>query len=223
MGSGILVRDELFKIIHWTRLDAGERTAAIERIAEQIIANQVMLLPSETRYALVARADSLDALDQLLALKGRPKQQPVSVFVESKEMISDIAFETECSRALSARFLPGPLTLVIEARKQFPSPIVMNGTIGVRISSDPVIQAVLKRVKFPLTATSANRSGMIECTTVDEILAQIGTTTLSAIDDGPREGQTSTVVDARTEKTVILREGAIRREEIEHVINSSVK
>ncbi len=223
MGSGVLVREKRIEIILWARLNAGERTAAIERIAEQISANEVVLLPSETRYALVARADSADALDQLLAIKGRPKQQPVSVFVESREMISDIAVETRCSRALSVRFLPGPLTLVLEARKQFPAPVVMDGTIGIRVSSDPIIQSVVRKVKFPLTATSANRSGMIECTIVDEILAQLGTTRMLAIDDGPRDGQTSTVVGARTEKAIILREGVIRREEIEQVIESNLK
>lgn len=217
------MRDEKIEIIQWSRLHPSERTATIDRIAEQISANQVVLLPSETRYALIARADSADALDQLLALKGRPQQQPVSVFVESREMISDIAVETKCSRALSARFLPGPLTLVLNARKLFPAPVVTNGTIGIRVSSDPIIQSVVKKVKFPLTATSANRSGMIECTIVDEILAQLGTTRLLAIDDGPREGQTSTVIDARTERTLILREGAIRREEIEQVIESILK
>lgn len=223
MASGVMMRDERIEIIQWGRLHPNEQLAAIERVSEQILANRVVLLPSETRYALVARADSADALDQLLALKGRPQQQPVSVFVESREMISDIAVDTTCSRALSVRFLPGPLTLVLEARKLFPSPVVMNGTIGLRISSDPIIRSVVRNVKFPLTATSANRSGMIECTRVDEILAQLGTTPLLAIDDGPRDGQTSTVVDARTERAVILRVGAIRREDIEQVIESNLK
>lgn len=223
MTAGVLVTKERSEIIRWEYLSDSERANALERALEQIQSGQVVLLPSETRYALVARADSEEALDRLLAIKGRPGQQPISVFVQSTEHISEIAQETPVSIALSSQFLPGPLTLILTARKLFPSPVVTNGGIGIRVSSDPIIQSIAEKLHFPLTATSANRSGMLECTTVEEIFAQLGDQTLLAIDDGPRSGQTSTVVDARSERAVILREGAIGRDEIERVTRTDSK
>lgn len=64
----------------------------------------------------------------------------------------------------------------------------------------------------PFTATSANRAGEPTLTTVDEILSQLGDAAHEidlVIDTGKLEGQGSTVVDARGDKPVILRQGAV--------------
>lgn len=205
-------------IFYWPLMDTFARDEALDKIAEALRADQVVVLPSETRYALVARADSEYALECLMTIKGRAANQPVAIFLPSREHISTIAQEIPLSIALAEKFLPGPMTLVLTPRKKFPEPIILNGSIGIRVSPEPILVSLFQRIDFPLTATSANRSGSPECTTVDEILAQFGDAALHTIDDGPRDGKTSTVIDARGEEIKILREGAIGRREVEAAI-----
>ena len=61
---------------------------------------------------------------------------------------------------LIERFWPGPLTLVLPARRKCRSRFVNStGGVGVRISSQPIATELVKDLGRPLTATSANPSG----------------------------------------------------------------
>lgn len=204
-------------IFKWYAMNPFERDEARAQIARALIEDQVVVLPSETRYALVARADSVFALSQLVKIKGRSANQPLSIFLPARHTIAMVAHETPLSILLAEIFLPGPMTLVLSPKLDFPGPVILNDTIGIRVSSDPVLKGIFQKLEFPLTATSANRSGGVECTTVEEIIAQLGNAPLMLIDDGPRAGTTSTVLDARGDEAIVLREGAVSRSEIEAV------
>jgi tRNA threonylcarbamoyl adenosine modification protein (Sua5/YciO/YrdC/YwlC family) len=95
---------------------------------------------------------------------------------------------------------------------------VVDGKIGLRWSSSPVIDGLLRRLECPLTATSANISGRPDPESVEEIVSQFGDRVDLYLDAGPLTGPTSTVVDCSGEKPKILRDGAIPRAEIEREI-----
>lgn len=181
----------------------------------------LVVAPTETRYGLLARADSPEALANLYSVKERPANLTTAVFFAD---LSELRHRCELSGAaerLAEHFLPGPLTLVCEAkeptRRLVHPPAINSGIIGVRISPARVIVELLKLVDFPLTATSANLSGRPDVTTVAEIDGQLNEGVDLYLDSGPLSGPTSTVVDVTGPELKVLREGAIPTSELEKV------
>ena len=93
--------------------------------------------------------------------------------------------------------------------------------MAVRIPAHPIPIALIEGIGTPLVGTSANLSGRPSPLTAGEVHDQLGDEVDLIIDDGtPCPGTASTIVDVTGEVPVILREGAISREEIERVLES---
>lgn len=191
---------------------------ALEEAAGILSRGGLVVAPTETRYGLLARADLQPLLERLYAVKLRPLDQATAVMVGGAKDIEALGEMTPSARLLMERFLPGPLTLVLRARPDWPPPRVVEGKIGLRWSSSPVIDGLLRHVDCPLTATSANISGRPDPESVEEIVSQFGDRIDLYLDAGPLTGPTSTVVDFSGRTPRILREGAIPRADIEREI-----
>ncbi|MBD3258070.1 threonylcarbamoyl-AMP synthase [candidate division GN15 bacterium] len=187
----------------------------VDEAARLLRDRQLVVAPTETRYGLLARADSPAAVDRLCQAKMRGERHPVAVFASSAEEIGRLAVLSEDATRLSRRFLPGPLTLVLTARVDWPAPLVINGKIGVRWSSSPVIGALLTATGTPLTATSANLSGQGERERVEDVAQDFGEAVALYLNGGPLTGATSTVVDCTADHIRVLREAAIEAAALE--------
>ncbi|MFZ5980065.1 MAG: L-threonylcarbamoyladenylate synthase [Candidatus Zixiibacteriota bacterium] len=180
---------------------------------------KLVVAPTETRYGLLTRADRREALKKLYRAKARPDSMPTAVFVGSREEIFRYGEISDIARFLTECFLPGPLTLVLRAAQKMPAPlVVVDGKIGVRLSSSPVIGRLMAGVSFPLTATSANLSGRPEHDTVEEIVDDLGEAVELYLDGGVLNFPTSTVVDCSKDRIKILRSGAIAPGEIKDAL-----
>ncbi len=177
-----------------------------------------VVAPTETRYGLLARADSQKILKKLFDLKQRPLSMPTAVFVASLEQVSEYAQVTDLARRLNEAFLPGPLTVILKTKQTYEAPLSVDGKMGFRISSAPVIGELLARVGCPLTATSANKSGSVEPETVEDIQQLFGSQVGLYLDAGLLDHPASTVVEATTEIPEILRAGAVAPETLFRVV-----
>lgn len=186
-------------------------TDIIKAAADILNRDGVVVVPTETRYGLAVRADRKRAFQKVFEIKGRGADNPSAIFIKGIANISTYARETEISRRVAARFLPGPLTLVLEAHRGLDNPAIHAGKIGLRVSSSAVIGALLNAIDFDITATSANKSGGETFETVEEIAAIFESDVNLYLDAGRLAGPVSTVVDCSSDKAVILREGAIGR------------
>ncbi len=186
----------------------------------------MILYPTETLYALGVNA--LDAIEvgRLFTLKGREDSKSVSWLVRDIEDVRRFAYVGEVAAKIAARFLPGPLTLVLPVKSELPNELVgPERTVGFRISSDGMAQAIIEafmsEYDAPLTCTSANVSGMPTLPTVGEILQQFGdqSNLIDEVhDDGVRKGLASTVVKVVDGEVIMLREGAISEADIRAVL-----
>jgi L-threonylcarbamoyladenylate synthase len=133
-------------------------------------------------------------------------------------MAEQYAEVTPLARKLAEKFLPGKLTIVLNAKDSLPERLTGGtGTIGIRIPNHPVPLQLVRGLGRPITATSANVADMPTLETPKEILAQFGEKMpwiTEVIDEGALPPSLpSTVVDARGEKPVVIREGAVSRAE----------
>ena len=186
----------------------------------------MILYPTETLYALGVNALDFQEIEKILLLKGRDENKPSSWLVRSLADIEHYGELTEVARKIATRFLPGPLTLILEAKNKVPEHRrKFYNEVSFRISSDPIAQKVvaefMQEYDAPLTCTSANVSGLSTLSTVGEIQQQFGEKAkmiTKIIDDGPRKGLASTIVRVVDDTVSILREGEITEKEILSVI-----
>ena len=194
--------------------------AQIQRIARVLESGKIVVVPTETMYGLLTRADRQDALEELYRVKQRPLTQATALLVGGAEDVVELGQMNESAERILARFLPGPLTLVLRAKPDWPPPRVVDRKIGIRWSSSKIIGALMRQISFPVSATSANVSGQKDAESVEEIRAALGDKVALYVDAGRLVGPVSTVVDCSSTNVRVLREGAISREKLQECLGS---
>lgn len=206
-------------------LSLGDESASadiLHRASETLKAGGLVVAPTETTYGLLVRADSVSSLRRLVEVKGRPSNMATSIFVRDRNHLVSLAELTRNGEILVDKFLPGPLTLVLRDRSQLPEPVVVRGKIGLRWSSHPLVAALVGGLTFPVTATSANVSGMGGENDPSRIRDELGPQVDLILDAGRVRSVVSTVIDCSSGEPTILREGAITREAIEAATGARV-
>jgi L-threonylcarbamoyladenylate synthase len=176
----------------------------------------LVAFPTETVYGLGADATNDQAVAAIFAAKGRPSFNPLIIHFANIEAAMYHAEFNDMAQTLAAAFWPGPLTLVLNRRKDSPiSRLVSAGldTLAVRVPAHPVAHALLSAVDLPIAAPSANRSGAISPTTAAHVAASLGDAPALILDSGACQvGVESTVLDLSQSPPTLLRPGGIATE-----------
>ena len=174
----------------------------------------IVAFPTETFYGLGVKFNKEASLRKLYELKKRPEEKPMPLIIGSRESLSMIAvFVNEIAESLMDKFWPGPLTLLLEAKKSL-SPYLTadTGRIAVRIPGESFALHLAKKAGFPITSTSANISGMPPAEDADTVIRYFGKKIDMVIDGGKTAGRLpSTIADVTEKKIKIVRKGAIAR------------
>jgi L-threonylcarbamoyladenylate synthase len=198
---------------------------AVHKAAKELRAGSIVVYPTDTIYGLAVDALNVQAIERLKELKGREKKKPISVIVADSASIGKYAELTSAARGFAGEFLPGPLTLVLRAKKTIPEELTLNDTIGIRIPNNPFCLTLARELGRPYTSTSANRSGRETPASLKEVIAQFGNSAkdislaiyygdTETLSPGMPAGKPSTVLSCITDTPHILREGAITRAEL---------
>lgn len=200
--------------------------ALIDAAVQSVRWAHAIVYPTETLYGLGVDATSVAGLARLADLKGGDRDKPVSVLVSSREMLESLVAEVPtAAERLIERFWPGALTIAFAARPELSSRLTAGtGTIGARISSHPVAQAIVAKLGRPLTATSANPGGSPPPAAIDVARGYFAERVATYVDAGPTAGgPPSTVVDCSTATPRLVRVGAIPLEAIEAAAGMRVR
>ena len=172
----------------------------------------IVAFPTETYYGLAVDPFNEKALTDLFRLKGRPLHKPFLVLIQDETQLLSLASSIPPAyRPLMQAFWPGPLTLVFPAVASLSSVLTGDGDgIGVRISPHPVAKAFGQMWSRPMTATSANLSGMPAARTADEVRQFFGDAVTCILDGGETPGgMSSTVVGLDQGELQLIRAGVI--------------
>jgi L-threonylcarbamoyladenylate synthase len=181
----------------------------------------VVAFPTDTFYGLAADPQSAAAIAALFALKGRDVRQAVPFVAASRAQVDAWCGLSDASAHLATAFWPGPLSLICAAPDSVVAEARAGGdTVAVRVPDHPIARALAYAWGSPLPATSANRSGEPPAQRVEE-LTSLANPTLLVVDAGPTPGgAASTIVDARGDAPVLVREGAIAWERVLHSLKA---
>jgi L-threonylcarbamoyladenylate synthase len=178
----------------------------------------IVAFPTDTVYGLGAAVNLPQAVARVYQVKERPKNMPLPLLLADKSQIEEVAEPVPAiAWLLAAKFLPGALTMVLLKSKSVPDTVTGGGkTVAIRIPAHPVPLALARGIGTPIVGTSANLSGKPSALTAEEVHAQLDGKVDLIIDGGRCPGgRESTIVDLTGETPLILREGAISREELE--------
>lgn len=180
----------------------------------------IVAFPTDTVYGLGADFNIHQAVKRVYTVKERPRNMALPLLLADTSQITEVAYPVPpIAWLLINNFLPGALTIVLPKSNSVPDIITGGGaTVALRVPAHPVPVALAQGLGMPIVGTSANLSGRPSPLTADEVYSQFGNKIDLVIDGGRCPGgKESTIVDVTGETPVILREGAISREEIERV------
>lgn len=195
----------------------------IEEAARLLKEGELISFPTETVYGLGANAMNENAVKKVYAAKGRPSDNPLIVHVASIEEVENYVEEmSHQAKELMTKFWPGPLTLIFKAKPGVFSKTVTGGltSVAIRMPNNKATLALIKSVGVPLVGPSANTSGKPSPTTAAHVYHDLNGKIAGILDGGETGvGLESTVLDmTNPEKPMILRPGALTKEELESVV-----
>ena len=181
----------------------------IEKAIDILKNGGLIVYPTETCYGIGCDALNENAVEKIYRVKKREKKKPLSIIVSSLEMMRKYGKITKEVEYLVKKFMPGPLTIVVEKKRTIPD-ILNPKEIAFRISSHPIAQQLVKELDKPITATSANISGSKPIYSSEEIVKIFNGKVDMIIDSGNLPLiQPSTIIRVKKSKIELIREGAI--------------
>jgi L-threonylcarbamoyladenylate synthase len=192
---------------------------AIRRAAILIRLGGVVIYPTDTVYGLGCDPANVDAARRVCEIKGRA-DKPLPLACSDMEMARRIVEFNPIAERLAERFWPGPLTMVLPARVDYPVWVTHGArTLGVRVPGHPTARRLARLSGGVVVTTSANKSGEPPPRTADEAAAQIGEEVDLILDAGPAPlKKPSTVLDLTGEEIWIIRPGPITAEDIKKAL-----
>ena len=188
--------------------------------------NDCVGIPTETVYGLAANAYSDMATSKIFRLKKRQKKNPLIVHYYSIEMLKKDCHINNNFIKLKKKFCPGPITFVLKLKKESKiSKNVTNNkkTLAIRFPKHSLTRKLLKNLKYPLAAPSANISTKISPVSKKDVEEEFGKKIKFILDGGNSKiGLESTIVSL-INKPQILRLGGLEINKINRVLRTNLK
>ena len=191
----------------------------LDEAADLLKQGKVVAFPTETVYGLGVIYDNKEAYDELVKVKRRPPFKPFTLMLADKEDVAKYAKLNDAAKAIVEGLMPGQITMITEAQPGLPAWCVSDvGQVGVRIADYELIRNLIRKTGKPLLVPSANKSGEQPGTTAQEVVDAFGDEIAAVIEGKTISNQPSTIVFVEEKHTDIIREGAIKIEDIKRVI-----
>jgi len=186
---------------------------------------ECVAIPTETVYGIAGNAYSDTACKKIFRLKKRPTNNPLIIhYYDLKKLKDDCDLNSDFFK-LYKRFCPGPITFILNQKKKSKiSKVATNkkNTLAVRFPKHPVARILLKHLKFPVAAPSANISSRVSAVTSSDVKDDFGKKIKYILEGGRSSfGVESTIIDLR-KKPKILRLGSLEVETIQKTLKKKI-
>lgn len=184
----------------------------ITRALQVLKKGGIVAYPTESFYGLGVTANIESAVKRLYLLKKRPLDKPVPVIVGNNNVLMSIVKSVPLqAKKLMDKFWPGPLNIIFDSKNNLP--VMLTGgreKVAVRIPGNSFALALARASDFPITATSANLSGMPPAQEPEEVANYFGDDIDLIVDCGKAPGGApSTIIDTTVTPARVLREGSV--------------
>lgn len=191
-------------------------------ISNALKEGKLVVFPTDTVYGIGTNAYNEEACEKIYKVKGRPKNKPLLILISEISMLKEIVdYISPAEQKLIDAFWPGPLTITFKKREGVLPNVILAGYthIGIRLIKDGIIHDLIQTAGVPIVAPSANISGNITGTKIENIVKEFDCKVDYILDYGDIESDiVSTIVQVEDEKLLIIREGKIKKEELAKVL-----
>lgn len=187
-------------------------------IARAMSEGAVVVFPTDTVYGIGTGAFCEDATQQIYRLKNRPATQPLQILTSSVEQAQRVAVLNEPARKLAKAYWPGALTLILPPSQEGKNLTRGFAGLGLRVPNYPPLTDILAQMVMPISSTSANLHGQPVLTDEKEVLSAFAQKVDIIIKGGLLSPTASSVVDLTGKNPVLLREGALSKTDLEHIL-----
>jgi len=199
--------------------------ANIKKARNLLNKRECVAIPTETVYGIAGNAYSDTACKKIFRLKKRPMNNPLIIhYYNLKKLKDDCDLNVDFFK-LYKRFCPGPITFILNQKKKSKiSKIATNkkNTLAVRFPKHPVARILLKHLKFPIAAPSANISSRVSAVTSSDVKDDFGKKIKYILEGGRSSvGVESTIIDLR-KKPKILRLGGLEIETLQKILKKKI-
>ena len=199
--------------------------ANIKKARNLLNKRECVAIPTETVYGIAGNAYSDTACKKIFRLKKRPINNPLIIhYYDLKKLKDDCDLNGDFLK-LYKRFCPGPITFILNQKKKSKiSKIATNkkNTLAVRFPKHPVARVLLKHLKFPIAAPSANISSRVSAVTSSDVKDDFGKKIKYILEGGRSSvGVESTIIDLR-KKPKILRLGGLEVETLQKILKKKI-
>ena len=182
----------------------------IQQAVEVLHGGGVAAYPTDSVYALGCAIESRDAIERIYRAKGMHKNQRLALICPDLSTASEFGMFSQTAFRLAQRIFPGPYTLVVPATRAVPKTLTdtKRRTVGIRITSHPIAQALAVALGRPLLTSSAvsPETGEV-CRDADEVLEVFGKSVDVVIDTLQTASEPSTVIEVDGDAITLIRQG----------------
>ncbi len=171
-----------------------------------LMPGSIAVIPTDTVYGVVARAQDREAVAALYALKHR-EHKPGTLVAANIDQLVELGFKKRYLTAVE-QFWPGAVSVITLCGPELDYIHQGVGSVAVRIPDDPWLQKLLKETG-PLVTSSANQPGEPPATTVAEAKAYFGNDVKWYEDGGVVNSEPSTIIRVIDDAIEIVRMGAV--------------
>jgi len=199
--------------------------ANIKKAKNLLNKRECVAIPTETVYGIAGNAYSDTACKKIFRLKKRPMNNPLIIHYYDLKKLKDDCDLNDDFLKLYKRFCPGPITFILNQKKKSKiSKVATNkkNTLAVRFPKHPLARILLKHLKFPIAAPSANISSRVSAVTSSDVKDDFGKKIKYILEGGRSSvGVESTIIDLR-KKPKILRLGGLEVGNIQKILKKKI-
>lgn len=178
---------------------------------------RVIIFPTDTVYGIGTKIFDIEGIEKIYKIKNRPYNKPLACLCYDINQINSIAYINDSAIKLINKFLPGPLTLILNAKEEITKKIGYK-TIGIRIPNHKLALEILKE-NGPMLTTSVNDSGKKPLNEYEEIVEKYNNIVDKIYYSSEESSNLSSTVVSIIDDVKILRIGSITEEEINKILN----
>jgi len=170
----------------------------------------VAAYPTDSIYALGCAIEAREAIERIYRAKDMKKTQRLALICPDLSSASEYGMFSQTAFRLAQRIFPGPYTLVVPATRSVPRTLTdhKRRTVGIRVTSHPIAQALAQGLGRPLLTSSAIAPSTGEpCRDADEILDAFGKHIDAVIDTEQTPAEPSTVIEVDGDNITLIRQG----------------
>lgn len=149
-------------------------TEEVERAADYITSGKVILYPTDTIWGLGCDAKNQEAVDRIYRIKQRSDNKSMLVLMNGIQMLKDYLIRLPDQSQTLFDSTEKPTTIIFPAARNLAQNLLAeDGSVGIRMTSDPFCRQLIELTGLPIVSTSANISGKPAPALFSEIESQI--------------------------------------------------